>query len=1052
MGRGGWAGAGRSAAAARALVRSLPRTPSSVRPAVMLRALFLVSCAFGVLPVQGPAPSAELHETPWRELSLPRGFVLDLERGRVSDRPYSADRPLLEWGERGLTATVPLRFLDGIAPVGPRRRIARDQGSQTSELSVVAGVEAAFDLGQRGWGYLRVVEASESTCRLEYAFEGDPELDVLERDPALLAARSLREGIELTWEGSGTGPVRIERRPLGYGVGTAGDGWEETARVEGGRWRDESAPPGASFEYRVRRQASSSGFGNRVVGVAGLAPESEALPLAKGRRIDLVSCSVASARVDLRVEYVGTNGAQFSVGPLVRAHLLAPVEARTWSLPEPSERTYKSERIFVPVGKALAVVTPEGFFARVSVEVEGAGEVILRRQINLTGGRTFLPSPPPPNLTWIGGRGVTFVFPAAALECSEAEQASIVVERREGGQAGDWAPCVQGTSGQRELVDADPGAGGLVRYRFRYALPDGARSLAGPPLGILVGDDGGPLTAQLIERCVADLAHPEFARRSEARDILTAIGEPAFPSLRVALGSADPERAAAARDLIEAGRAGSTEDRRAGVESLAGVLLETRALADGLGTPPSADWLAPAPGARALAMLCDLLGAPTTLPAPDDAALERWRALLAEADPAAGVRLLAAFVPELAAAPREDISGRIARTRGPAPTGPPDWDLGGLEVLSAAALRADLARRIDLEDPWSALVRLQVLRDLEHADPSLVGGVSLERETAALRRALLAESLLARRADSASVSSPDPFMQAALAVIDDPGARLKGALDLADLRLERAPGESGVERESLRIEEPSTPLLFAAVADLEAAGIENVDLFLPPGVYPAEASSGTLRIAVDGLRIVGEGECVLGFGLSIQNGAEVALEGLRIAPVGSTAVSCMSARVSLRDCTIEASLVGIQASGAVVELSHTTLLGSGSNANSGGVRMTGGSLLLARESRIESGIGAIFGARAALLERCAVIGILRGGIIGASDSELWLVDSYVEAATNAISKMQRGVIAGSVLVGDGMAGGSLGEELFVCPDHLSSDGSAGDLGAAPLLDHCPFGR
>jgi hypothetical protein len=39
-----------------------------------------------------------------------------------------------------------------------------------------------------------------------------------------------------------------------------------------------------------------------------------------------------------------------------------------------------------------------------------------------------------------------------------------------------------------------------------------------------------------------------------------------------------------------------------------------------------------------------------------------------------------------------------------------------------------------------------------------------------------------------------------------------------------------------------------------------------------------------------------------------------------------------------------------------------------------------------------------------------------------------------------------------MAGASLGEELFVCPDHLSSDGSAGDLGAAPLLDHCPFDR
>lgn len=1005
----------------------------------MLRALLFASCVLGPIPAQEAASDAGLHDIWWRELSVPRGFVLDLGRGMASDRPASADRPILAWGDHGLTAAVPLRFLDGLAPVGPRRRIGRDEGSATLDLPAVAGVEAVFDLGERGWGYLRVLSVDSMGCRLEYALQADQSASALERDPAVLSARSLREGIELTWEGNGSGPLLVERRPLG--IGRAPAPWEEIARPSGVAWTDGGAPRGASFEYRVRRLASATGFGSTVVGVCGLAPESEALPLALKRRIDLVSCSDESDRFDLCVEYVGANGAQFSVGPLVRAHLLAPAEARVWSLPEPTEHNYKGERVFVPAGKALAVITGEGFYARVSVEVAGDGDVLLRRQIDLSGGRTFLPAPPAPELSWEARRGVTFTFPPADLECGEAATASIEVERLDPRQGGSWEACVRGVRGERELTDPAPGEGGLARYRFRYALADGSRSLPGTPVGFLVGDDGGPHAAALIERCVADLAHADFGRRSEARDVLAAIGEPAFPSLREALASSDPEQAAAARALLEAEDGGAKDGA-----DLAGTLLGSLALARGLGTPPSAHWLAEESGARAVALIRHGLGGERV----ENPARDPWRALLAESDPEAGVRLLAALIPELAAAPRPVVTPSAGASR--ATADPVDWDLGGLDALSVAAVRTDLAERVDPTDPWGALVRLQVLRDLERDDPTLALEVSVEREVAALRRALLVESLLARRDAGARVSGGDVFIDAARAVVSDPRARLRGALDLADLRATRPPGTGEIERETVRIERASYDQVFDAVAGIEAAGMENVDLLLPPGVYALDAATRSLRVAVNGLRIVGEGDCVLRFGLTVLEGAEVAFEGLKIAPPSGTAVSCISSGVILRDCTIEAPGVGIQASSALVELVRTTLVPSGGSQNAGGVRMSGASLLLARESRIESGIGALFGARAALLERCVAVGAQRGGIIGTAGGELWLVDSYVAAATHALSKVERGVIEGSVLVGGSGVGGSLGEELLACPDHLRCPGSPGELAGERLLDRCPLGR
>ncbi|MDP6537966.1 MAG: hypothetical protein QF903_08790 [Planctomycetota bacterium] len=1008
----------------------------------MLRALLFASCVLAPTALQEPAADAAGPDVSWRELVLPRGFVLDLQRGLVSDRPTARGRPLLEWGEHGLTANVGLRFLDGLAPVGPRARVERDAGSVTVDLPPVAGVEAVFDCEEGGWGYLRVLRVEPSGCRLEYVFEAESTATVLERDPARLVIRSLPDGIELSWEGRGSGPLIIERRALDVG-GEPGS-WKEVAKAKGSTWTDPRAPRGASFEYRVRRAASSTGFGTSVLGVSGLAPQSEAVPLTRGARVDLVSCSQRSSRLDLRVEYVGPNGAQFSVGPLVRAHLLTPDEERLWSLPEPTGRNYESERIFVPAGKALAVITPEGFFARVTVEAVGEEEVLLRRQIDLAGGRTFLPPPPAPAVGWEAERGVVFEFPAAALECAAAQTASIVVESLGVEPGGAWGRCVRGGPGERELVDADPGAGGLARYRFRYALPDGTRSLPGPAVALLVGDDGGSGTAELVERAVADLAHPEFERRSLARDVLEAVGEPAIAPLREALASEDPELAAAARELLDiegVGRSGGGEPK------LTGEMLEAMARARGLGGPPSAGWSAAQTGARAMALLRDTLGTP-----PDGAAAretpEDWRALLAESDPQAGVRLLAILVGELAASPRGDARTVDLDVHSGAPDGLPGWDLAGLDVLSIDAARADLADRIDLADPWAVLVRLQVLRDLEREDPARVAEVTLAREIGAMRRALLAEALLARRAPNGS----GVFTDAAMAVVSDPGARLRAGLDLADLRAARPPGSGAVDRETLRITEPSAAALFDVIADLEAEGLGDVDLFLPPGTYASETPNQTLRIAVDGLRIVGDGECSLLFGVTVLEGARVALEGLRIAPRSGTSLSVISADAALRDCLIDAPSVGIQSSAGVVELLRTTIVPSGANKNAGGVRMSGASLLLARESRIESGIGALFGARAALLERCVVIGVQRGGIVGAAGGELWLVDSYVEASTQAISKVARGVIEGSVLVGGSGAGGGLGAELSVCPDHLRFAGSPGDFSGEHQLARCPLGR
>jgi len=999
------------------------------------------------------AAGAALGQEPealWRDIDLPRGFALDLGRARVSDRADEG-RPVLAFSDGLLRANVPIRRLAKSDTGAPRARIEREEGQPVEELLAETGVELSFELGRDGWGYCRLLAREPERVRLEIVTGGDPRRRVLTRVPAALTTHSGPAGVALSWTGAELARdelYRVERRDLAQESAS----WEVLARVRETEWLDASAEPGRRFEYRV--VADGSDFGSRARGVAGVTPESEPIALYRGALIDLVRGTADTGRFDLEVAFVGPNGVQLSPRQGVGLRLLTGPESFDWTLPDASGGTYREQRLFLAPGQALAAHLSDGTYARLVIEAEEDGQARLRRQVDLSGTRVFPAPPPAPEVVWTPARGVEFRFGNAALEDPRAARAAIVVEREQGFERDAWTELLRGEPGARELSEADVAELGLRRYRFRYVLAAGRSSLPGAVVAVVAGDDHGEGTERLIDAAVRDLAQEDYGRRARARGLLVELGERAGPRLEQALASEDPELSAAARAILTRAE-GEARAGRTGAGPRASLLLAASAQAAGIEDGAPAGWLADERGARALALLCDLLGSGRE-PA-GAAARERWRALLSEADPDYGVRLVASLIATLKA-------GRAARTpridlvaEGLRPRGVPDWDLVGLGLIDVGAAAADVAARVDLDEPWRALVRLQVLHDLARHDPARRAAVGQEEELAALRRALLAETLLARLADPSEPLAPaDPrsaseraFFDAALGAVEDPVARLLGARDLAGLRLERCSGEPGSGgREVHRLRAPDSGELFELLESLARAGAQDVDLVLPPGVYAPHGDQSFLPIGLDGLRLVGEGRVVLRFGLAVSEGVEVIADGLHLAPVDGTAVTVTRATLLLRDCGIEASKLGVQGSGALIELERSAIVGGDSGA-AGGIRLGGTSLLIARESRIEADSGAVYGARAAYLERCVAVGGTRNALSGPIDAELWLVDSLVEGQASALSAFASGILEGAVLLG---GGAGLGEALFQCPLHVLIGGEPGDLAARPRLESCPLGR
>lgn len=1001
--------------------RPLLRMSNPVPSALPLALALTLALAGGQTPGQAPA----------RDVELPRGFWLELASGRVSNQPPGENAALLYRAGR-LEGVAELRRLP---PEGtePRTRVELGSGGEPPGPEPRVGEEFGYDLGPAGWGYLRVLALGPERVRLEHAHSG-PAVRSLGRDPARLSVRAAESGLELSWTevAGGASTYRVERRTLPRGPEEADLGWEHLADVRGHSWLDEGAGPGRIQEYRVRGLEPAAALGARARGARDLLGAEGAVPVRRGMDLCLLTGREGTGRSDVRIQHANESLVQLQPGPGVRLRNLSPAEEEAWSLPGVEASDWSSSALFAGPGRGLAAHLPEGVYVRLRVEVGPGGEPRLQRQIDLQGGRLFPPPPPRARASWDPRRGLLLALEEAPQAPDPGLPApELLVEVEEDFESGTWR-ALETRPAARELVLGPVLAPGLVRLRLRYRLPGGEHSLAGPPMGVLAGDDGGEGAEGLLGRALGELADPDYGRRRRAQGILEALGERSAPRLREALGSEDPELAAAARELLERitgeaqpGGPGGPQDQAA----IAPLLLRAQAEARGLVGEPPEGWFDPRPARRALAVLRNLGAGAGGGPSP-------WRDFLAGADPDPGVRRLASLAPTLR--PLPGGPPWVARLIAAAPE--PGDEVARLDprgVPTPESEAAALLAGFDASEPWQALARLAAVQDLGLA----AGGPG---EPLALGRARLVRGLLARH-----VEDPQPaFLEAARLLVEDPLPRLAALRELADRHCAPPAGE----REELVLGAASGEALAAALEEFVREAPAAVDLVLPAGVYEATAPGIMLRVGARGLRLVARGEVVLRMPLYVTPGAEVVLEGLRLAPPSGIVLHLGRSAVTLIDCTIVPTQVGVQISDGLLVAWRSEFVNPGGGPTTAGIRAGGESLVLLRDSLIDAGGTAVSGARLALIERSVLLAPAGVALQASKDGEGWVLDSYLSGSNGAVSGLSGGLLEGGLLASEGKVASSLGLRVWACPEHLLLLGSPGELEERPAAQRCPLGR
>ena len=991
---------------------------------IPLLKLFLGALVLVAGPSGSPAAVAQqAGGGRWETVDLPAGFELDLESGVVASR-HPEERPTLRYGNGSLSSLSPLRLLPPSMEV-PRVRVDRDGGEAVPGAPATVGQELVFDAFDRTWGYLRVLEVGPLSVRLVLRLEGDLARRELRREPGALAARSGREGVDLSWEAEAGALYRGERRPASRGPGQPPASWASVAQVSGGAWRDDRLDLAHFNEYRVSRLGQGGGFGSTASGVAGIEPPDARVEVGPGTELNLLSATTDDLRVDLTVEYVRSNGVQLAPGEGVEGRTLSTDEESNWVLSQMAAGTFRKQKFFVPPDRVLALRLPEGVHVLLRIEGIEDQKLSLTRQVDVSGERVFPPAPETPSATWKPGRGVRFEF-GEPRKLPPSGEPILVLEREATLEAGDWAECARGAPGERHLVDPEVGEQLLVRYRFRQGLEGSQLSPASEPLTVLVGGDSDEAREALLERAILDLGSDDYDRRRRARAVLLAMGDQALQILLDALRSENAELAASARELLQAG----IEEGQGDAGNLARLLISIRAEEVGLSHPPHPDWVAQSPGARASAALRGLGWRNT--PA---ARIAEWRHVLAEADPEEAVRSTAGLAALLGAQGLgPDLGPRFPSQVAENSVGD-EW-LVDLELDGPAAPEPSM--------PWTRLVELQARHEVEARSEDSSEELARAREHAVLARYLAAHFERTR----------DPlFLDCALRVIEDPIARLRGAVDFAQSQSlpDSFKAEGAVQ--VVRLEAPDTALLLEELDLLRDGDLRGIEFVLPAGIY--EPLPDGRQIVLEGatFRLRGEGQVELHTGFTLMKGCEAIFENLEIVPESGIGVNVVKSRLVARDCLIRGGHLGLLGTDAVVELVRTALVtprSSGPSAD--GARFGGRSMLLASASRIESPDVAIFGAQATLLDRCVVLSEGRVAIEGTPGSDLWVINSLVQAERTPFTRVTRGVLDGAVLYGEvapalrGAAG------LQVCSEHLRCDAELSQFGRELWLERCALGH
>ncbi|MFT7680169.1 MAG: hypothetical protein ACI8QC_004175, partial [Planctomycetota bacterium] len=902
------------------------------------------------------------------------------------------------------------------------RAVTRGGGEFGRGVSDRAGDEFLYDLGDAGWGYVRILGFEEGTARLEIA-PGIVGRNQLRRDPARLHVQAVGGGHQLEWAAEKGAQYWVRRRVVGDGAE------EEVARVNGGRWIDVNAPEGVLVEYRVAR-VSGSGWGARARSVQQAQLGEWPLELRVGQRIDLLTGAEGVPSAQVEVTHASPPSVTLRV---VGEALLTPINsysgAAKWELPDLGNDIYtKKLRSLNEKGELGFYLPGPGIYGRLRVTSSEPGSMSLLRQVDWSG-RRMLPRPPVMQSgrpRWTGTELRLQVTPPAPTSVPHPEHLSVVVEREVEYLTGSWEELAVFPADERELVlDLDPATGTLLRLRLRHRYAWGTGSHAGEPVSCLLVDEHNPqdLNAAL-DRAMGDLGHPLFARRREARGVLSLLGSAAWPRLQAALSGDQAEVVASARELL----LDAEGDSGAHLE----FVLRARAADLGVRSDPPPGLFSEDFGERAHALL---------LFWPQPGGTE-WVRVMALGDPDESVRELAQLLSEAPVLPRMStglpyvLTPKLERKAQAAR----DWREYASE-RGPVGLSLDLRSGYPPMDARSSLARLRLAFDLSPADERGWEGPGGGAERA---------ELVLRLVDRYSLSGEEALLRAAEVLVSGPAAMLGAGRELLYLRLGGSPPELG-RRRRLEVERADLALLEVRIGALLEAGESYVDLVLPPGDYHRDGSGDNwLDIRVPGLRLIGGQGVHLDVGLRVQGAQDVVLEGLAVGNGTGSALLVVDGSVTAVDCEFVGNQSVVSLQNSELDLDRCRVLTLPGTQGLYSVRFSAASSLRARATRLAAGTLYLGDGGRANLDRCVLESGVRALVQGQRDGQLVARDCLLRGGNVGLYGLEQGLLEGVVLRAAQDPFGRGNEWVRFCAEHTRHHGtpSARSSSGDPLLD-CP---
>lgn len=1067
--------------------------------------------AFGKAPLaQAPEKAADV-EPLWDLAWLPVGFHLDLATGVVGSRAPEGGPGLVYDG-------AALNGFDGMVELLTDAGGAQRPGQKPLEgLGARVGAACAFRLAGGRWGRIGVTAVDERAVTLEYLLAAPGATEVV-RDPPALTLADRDGGLEVSW------PLPKEvRGGMRWSVLARyhhrSTGSFRTIQTEVGepRWVDRSADGTEVIEYWVARIDGGANFGVWRRGVPGALDAADPIRLRLGSTINLLTGEVDGARGDCRVSYLSVSAMHLE--PLNGTRVFSRAKGGKqggWEVPSVADAQYRDQRTSLMAGGSLVFHLPEGIYANIVLDGFGQNEALIRRQVDLGGGRIFPAPPAPPSVDRQADGSFRLSFAPLPRLGDLAHGVVLVLETEE--RDGSWRETCLSAPGERVLhlpADGARAAGGegpaepdvlaLVRCRTRHRLATGLTSTPGELIEILPADDGSQAAATaILDRALSELAEGEFTDRRRAQRVLELLGPRAFQRLEAVLGSGNPDLAAAVQEVLIRSRrassgalaAGKGEFGKPGVVGAgpsgtgpgggAAAILLARARVLGIESAPPDGWTDDDPLRRALALLRahGVEGNPER---------DTWRDVMAESDPDPTLRQLAVLLGSAGVEPPNAVipwgrwrpDAATGSGRGPEPISWAEFFADQADVAELDLVFGRLAGEVSVAELRAAATLLTVAHDLWSSSRAWDG----RRE--AFERAELALRLVERY----QARGGPVLLEAARELTADPGAEIRAWRDLARLWLARgrAPGQGGMDenvgmrssgveslvletlpadgttgavaggatRQVIRIEggPQAGAELVAALRNLADAGREDVDLVLGPGIYEAEMGTSSILVEVPGLHIIGDGDGAgveLRSGLHVTGARGVVFENLDILASETTALILTQAEARLSACRLRGRDTCLMMTDSDLFLDGCEILPPTSRRLVYGVRSSGRGMLIARDSLLAAGSVSLLGETRGFLERCVISAGQRNAIEGGRTGRVVLVDCLLQGEMAGLSNLSETLLDGVVSRCDrGLIHLAQGP-VRVCPDHVlglsTSQANRFSFSEPERLARCPLWR